>query len=597
VSPSGSDGAGRRPRLTSLWSKHRARWTLPLVIIFVIGLVAVVDHLGSHRIRQVDALSTSPLVDATGGAVTVELDHPWSGFNPNTPAGAGSSTPTLMSSVLPSAYVISPKLISEVNTNLLVSVEATSTTPLIIQYVINPRAVWSDGVPVSADDFIYAWQSQRGDGVDVTGRPDQVASTLGYRDVASVTPSGGGKTVTVKFSTPYTDWRDMFDHMVPAHIAKQVGWNHGFDNFSPAIDLSAGPMMVQSVSPTGTAVLVPNPRWWGTPAVVDKVTVNVAPSASTWSGTLVRGSHAAVQPLDVDLRSLDAVSSLPDTQSVVKPSLRLLDLEFNVASPVMSRVAARQAVAHAINRTELLNRMFGAIEPDLVVNQDHLATASQTTYNPSSAAGEYSSRDAPTTDRLLRSIGYHQNLSGQYVDAYGVPLTLRMAVLTGDPWIMSLASEISSQLRQVGIGVQTIPVGTKAALATAAASDGYDMALVTRLSSPFATVTAAWYSDGPRSIGPNGTEDWSNFDDPQVDQLFSQAAQALNPVTGGAIYGQIDDQLWDQMVALPLFAEPGFEANGVQLANAQYNPSADGILWNVSLWTTLKPGPSDRQTS
>lgn len=596
MSPSGSGGAGRRPRLASLWSKHRARWTLPLVIIFVIGLVAVVDHLGSHRIRQVDALSTSPLVAATGGTAIVDLDRPWSGFNPNTPAGANSSTPTLLSSVLPSAYVIGPKLIAEVNSNLLVSVEATSTTPLIIQYVINPHAVWSDGVPVSADDFIYAWKSQKGGGADINGLPDQVASTLGYRDVASVVPSDGGKTVTVTFSTPYTDWRDMFDHMVPAHIARQVGWNDGFDDFSPAIDLSAGPMMLRSVSPTGAAVLVRNPHWWGTPAVVDKVTVNVEPSAATWSSSLVRGSRAAVQPVDVDLSALDAVSSLPDTQSEVKPSLRLLDLEFNVASPVMSRVAARQAVAHAIDRTELLNRIFGAIEPDLVVNQDHLATASQANYNPSSAAGEYGTRDTLTTDRLLRSIGYHQNLNGQYVDAEGVPLTLRMAVLTGDPWILSLASEISSQLRQLGIGVQTIPMSATT-LAAAAASDSYDMALVTRLASPFETVTAAWYSDSQASIGSDGTEDWSNFDDPQVDQLFSQAAQALNPVTGAAIYAQIDDQLWDQMVALPLFAEPGFEANGVQLANAQYNPSADGILWNVSLWTTLKPGPSDRQTS
>ena len=597
MSPSGTGEAGRRPRLASLWGKHRARWTLPLVIIFVIGLVAVVDHLGSPRIRQVDAISTSPLVAATGGTATVDLDRPWSGLNPNTPAGAGSSTPTLLSSVLPSAYVISPKLIPEVNTNLLVSVEATSTTPLVIQYVINPRAVWSDGVPVSADDFIYAWKSQKGDGVDVTGRPDRVASTLGYRDVASITPSAGGKTVTVKFSKPYTDWRDMFDHMVPAHIARQVGWNHGFDDFSPAVDLSAGPMTVQSVSPTGTAVLVRNPHWWGTPAIVDKVTVNVAPSAATWSGTLAKGSRAAVQPLDVDLSSLDAVSSLPNTQSLIKPSLRLLDLEFNVTSPSMSRVAARQAVAHAIDRAALLNRTFGAIEPDLVVNQDHLATASQASYNPSSAAGEYSARDAPTTDRLLRSIGYHQNLSGQYVDANGVPFTLRLAVLAGDPWILPLAAEISGQLHQLGIGVQTIPVASSAALAAAAASDSYDMALVTRVSSPFETITGAWYSDGQGSVGSDGTEDWSNFDDPQVDQLFSQAAQALNPVTGGAIYGQIDDQLWDQMVALPLFAEPGFEANGVQLANAQYNPSTDGILWNVALWTTLEPGPSDRQTS
>ncbi len=75
---------------------------------------------------------------ATGGAATVELDRPWDGFNPNTPAGAASTTPTLLSAVLPSAYVINPKLVPQVNTDLLLSVEATSTSPLTIQYVINP---------------------------------------------------------------------------------------------------------------------------------------------------------------------------------------------------------------------------------------------------------------------------------------------------------------------------------------------------------------------------------------------------------------------------------------------------------------------------
>ena len=85
-------------------------------------------------------------------------------------------------------------------------------------------------------------------------------------------------------------------------------------------------------------------------------------------------------------------------------------------------------------------------------------------------------------------------------------------------------------------------------------------------------MTAAWYSDGQGSVGSEGTEDWSNFDDPQVDQLFAQAAEALNPVTGGAIYAQIDDQLWDQMVALPLFAEPGFEANGGAVGQRRVQP-------------------------
>ena len=63
-------------------------------------------------------------------------------------------------------------------------------------------------------------------------------------------------------------------------------------------------------------------------------------------------------------------------------------------------------------------------------------------------------------------------------------------------------------------------------------------------------------------------------------------------MTGGAIYAQIDDQLWDQMVALPLFGEPGLVANGVQIANVQYNASAEGILWNLPAWT----GPQARPT-
>lgn len=596
MSRSGAGEPGRRPRFTSLWREHRARWTLPLVIILIIGLVAVVDQVGSRRISQVDAPSTTPLVAATGGATTVELDRPWSGFNPNTPAGASSSTPTLLSSVLPSAYIIDPKLIPVVNTDLLSSVEAISPSPLVIQYQINPKAVWSDGVPVSADDFIYAWKSQRGDGIDVNGQADQVASTLGYRDVESIVPSDHGKTVTVKFSTPYTDWRVMFDHMVPAHIARQVGWNHGFDTFNPAVDLSAGPMKVQSVSRSGTAVLVRNPRWWGTPAVLNKVTVHVATQSGTWAASLAKGNDTAAQPDDFTLDSLNAVSSLPNTQSLVRPSLRLLDLEFNVTAPLMSRVTARQAIAHAIDRTDLLNRTFGSIEPDLVVSQDHLATQSQTSYSASSAAGEYSVPDLASTDRLLKSIGYHQNADGAYVDDSGTPLSLRMAVETGDPWILGVAAQIVAQLRQVGINVVTVPVNGAAGMAEAAASNSYEMALVTRLASPFLTTTAAWYSDGQGAVSSVGTEDWSNFDDPQVDQLFTSAAQDLNPVTGGTVYAQIDDQLWDQMVSLPLFAEPGFEANGVQMANVEYNPSVDGILWNVALWTTLKPGPTDRQS-
>ena len=593
MTDTGAEVVERRPRMASLWRKHRARWTLPLVIIVIIGAVAIVDHLGSHRISQVDQQTTSALVAATGGATTVSLDRPWAGFNPNTPAGAASSTPTLLTSVLPSAYVINSKLVPQVNSDLLLSVEATSTSPLTIQYVINPKAVWSDGVAVSADDFIYAWEAQRGAGIDVGGAPDQVASALGYRDVASVSGSHGGKTVTVVFARPFTDWRVMFDHMIPAHVARRVGWNSGFQSFNPDVDLSAGPMIVQSIS-TGTAVLVKNPKWWGTAALLDRVTVSIAPNQAAWTGSLASSNQTVAQPTGFNLGTLDAVTSMPNTQSVVKPSLSFLQLEFNTKSPLTAHAATREAIAHAIDRTTLLNKVFGSIDPSLVVNEDHLATTSQTTYNPSSASGEYDQPEPVITDRLLKSVGFHPDAAGNYVDASGDQLTLRMAVETGDPWISQVREQIISELRSRGIAVVTVPVNGTDGLIGAAAANSYDMALVTRTASPFQTATSSWYSDGQGPVGSVGWQNWSKFDDPLVDQLFSQAAEALNPVSGSAIYGQIDDQLWDQMVALPLFEEPTLLVNGVQINNVQYNASVDGILWNLALWTRLKPGPPSR---
>jgi len=578
--------------MSSLWGVHRARWTLPLVIIVIIAAVAIVDHLSNRQINQVDQPVIPPPVATSGGTSVVHLPGPWSGYNPNTPAGASSTTPSLLDAVLPSAYTVNPKLVPEVNTDLLVSVEAATTSPLTIQYVINPKAVWSDGVPVTADDFLYAWQSQRGDGTDVDGQPDQVASTLGYRDVASVTGSKGGRTVTVVFAKPFADWRVLFDHMVPAHIARKVGWNTGFATFDPAVDLSAGPLLLKSVSATGTALLVRNPSWWGTKSVLSSVTVSSDQSDAAWIGALATTGGAVSEPGQFTLSAMDSVSSLANAQSSVHPSLDFLSLEFDVKSTVGSHPAARQAVAHAIDRSALLNRLFGTIDPSLAVNQDHLAAAWQTSYAPSTAAGEYTEPDLGTTDTLLRSLGYTRNAAGTYVDAAGKAFVVRMAVEQGDPWIGQAASGIEAQLKAAGITVVADPVQGRAGLAAAAAADAYDMALVTRTSGPYQSATAGWYSDGQGKAGVDDQQNWSRFDDPQVDQLFLQAAQELNPVTGSAAYTQIDDQLWDQMVALPLFGEPGLAANGVQVANATYNPSVDGIMWNVALWTRLKPAPT-----
>lgn len=578
--------------MTRLWARHRSRWTLPLVIIVIIIIVAAVDHIAAKRIAQVELPTPSSLVSTHGGSATVDLDQHMAGFNPNTSAGAASATPTVMASVLPSAYIINPQHLAVPNAALLQSVEVIKPAPLTISYVINPKAVWSDGTPVTAEDFIYAWESQRGVGVDIDGKPFDVASTLGYRDIDSVTPSADGKTVTVLFGTPFTDWRVLFSNMVPAHVAEEVGWNSGFQTFNPARDLSAGPMTIQSVSPDGTVVLVPSERWWGPKPKLSRVVVRQNQSSASWIGSLSHSNGSVSQPNGFDLADLNRVTSLPNVQSQVGTSMTFLQLEFNVRSSIAGTVLVRQAVAHALDRSKLLTDAFGSIQAAPAIDDDHLAVNTQPQYAASTAAGPYASVDTAQSARLLATAGYTRFVFGSYEDVSGRPLQLRMAVEAGDPWIAGVATLIAAQLDAAGIEVVVVPVDGAKGMSDAARADSYDMALVSRTASTFLTSTMAWYSTQLGLPGSGGSEDWSNFSDPTVDQLFRQASIELNPVKGAAYYGQIDDELWNEMVALPLFQEPAFLAHGVQIGTVQYNSSSTGLLWNVTQWTALKPKPA-----
>ena len=146
--------------------------------------------------------TTVTYVGVAGRAISFGTTESPTGCNPNTVAGDTPGTQTVLAAVLPSPFV--PDVVNSAseptpNSDLIVSAEPVSLKPLTIVYTLNPKAVWSDGVPITAADFKYAWEEQRGD--PVTSSPD-VASIAGYRDIASVTGSNGGHTVTVQVQDP-----------------------------------------------------------------------------------------------------------------------------------------------------------------------------------------------------------------------------------------------------------------------------------------------------------------------------------------------------------------------------------------------------------
>ena len=184
-------------------------------------------------------------VAVPGGTISYGTNEAPTGCNPHTPSGDSPGTRAILAAVLPSPFVVDSSGDVAPNPNLIEQSELVSTKPETIVYTLNPDALWSDGTPITAKDFIYAWQQQR---VDSPSDPNSVATVAGYRDIASVKGSQGGRTVTVVFHTIFADWQMLFANLLPAHVMERVGWNPTCPSLDAAIDLSGGPFEISSVS-------------------------------------------------------------------------------------------------------------------------------------------------------------------------------------------------------------------------------------------------------------------------------------------------------------------------------------------------------------
>jgi peptide/nickel transport system substrate-binding protein len=97
----------------------------------------------------------------------------------------------------------------------------------------------------------------------------------------------------------------------------------------------------------------------------------------------------------------------------------------------------------------------------------------------------------------------------------------------------------------------------------------------------FASENASLYLTPPPGRPPQNDDAYSN---PKVDSLFDQANTELNAGKAAGIYNQIDQQLWADMVNLPLYQDPTFIAYGNDYVNIGDNPSPSGPFWNAEQW-------------
>jgi peptide/nickel transport system substrate-binding protein len=519
-----------------------------------------------------------PVEVKTGGKITYGADQEPTGFNNNTSSDNGTSVQNVMENVNPTVFKCPPDLKVTLNTELMDSAEQTSANPQTVVYKIKQNAVWSDGVPISANDFIYMYDNMKG---EAKGAPkgNDVASTTGWDQIKSVTGADGGKTVTVVYDRPFADWKSLYSScggtsFLASHYVKAQpgGWNTGLKK---APTISGGPYKIGNYTKGQSLTLEKNEKYWGTPAKLDQVVFRFLPESVTQPAALQNNEVDLIYP-QPQLDLVDNVRKIPGVVSNASPGVQFEHLDFNLKTPGLDDLKVRQAIATGLNQPEMVQRSQGQFDPNTKPLGNRIWLPTQPDKYQDHFTQQYGKGDVAAATQMLESAGYAKGPDGIYAKG-GRKLSFRFTTTAGNALRESQGQLFQNQMKAIGVDIRINNSPSTDVFGERLPGGDFDIADFAWVGGPFTSGNTSIYKC-------DGGQNYGKFCNPEVDRLLDQANAELDEAKAAALWNQIDQLVTDNMVTMPLFQKDNFIAYRNTYGNIGDNPSQEGIFWNAATW-------------
>ncbi|AGP62873.1 extracellular solute-binding protein, family protein 5 [Mycobacterium intracellulare subsp. yongonense 05-1390] len=464
--------------------------------------------------------------------------------------GNSAEVAAMMKATLPRAFVIGPDGSTTVDTNYFTSIELTGTAPQVVTYTINPKAVWSDGTPITWEDI--ASQVHALSGAD---KNFEIAGPSGAERVASVTRGVDDRQAVMTFAKPYAEWRGMFagnGMLLPKSMtATPEAFNKGqLDGPGP----SAGPFIATSLDrTTQRIVLSRNPKWWGPRPRLDNITYLVLDDAARLP---------ALQNNTIDATGVGTIDQLTIAQRTKGITIRRAPapawshITFNGApGSILADKALRVAVSKGIDRQTIAKVVQYGLTSDPVALGNHIYVAGQKGYQDNSAVVPY---DPAAAKRELDALGWKQ--VGQFREKDGRPLIIRDLFYDAQG-SRQFAQIAQHSLAQIGVKLELVARAGSGFFTNYINVGAFDLAQFGWLGDafPLSSLTQIYKSDGESNFGKIGS--------PQIDAAIERTLEELDPDRARALANDLDRLIWAEGFSLPLTQSPGDVAVRSTLAN------------------------------
>ncbi|QXT63590.1 ABC transporter family substrate-binding protein [Tessaracoccus palaemonis] len=492
------------------------------------------------------------------------------------------------------------------------SYEVTSEDPLTIKYTISDDAVWSDGTPVTINDYLLDWAAQNpefiapgyasGEDPDAAAVFNHVSNTAAADILDGPQGEVGSKTFTVTYDAPNPDYKIIITSALPAHVvAKNSGlepdelaqaildrdadtvkkaadfWNEGW-NFNPgelpdASEMpSSGPYKVKDGGwvAGNSLTLEANDQYWGAPAATENLIFRFIDQAGMVQA-LQNGDVNVIEP-QATVDTLGQLQAIGDSVTVAEYSTLTwehLDFNFrdsNVFSDAQGGIELRQALAYCIPRQTIVDTLIKPISSDSVVMNAREVFPFQDNYDAVVAAaygGEYDQVDIAKSKELVEASGIE------------TPIDVRVGYASGNQRRADEVSAIAASCKDAGFNV--IDSNSADFFSKELVNGDYELAL-------FAWAGSGQITSGQNIYASNMPQNYGQYSNETVDAAWETLASSLDPAVQLEQVKVIEKELWDTLFGIPVFAHPGIAGYDSGIKNVRPTSTQDAISWNASQW-------------
>ncbi len=472
-----------------------------------------------------------------------------------------------------------PEIAAEIPTTENGAVTADGKT---VTVKLRSDVTWSDGEPVTADDFVFTFDMIMSD-------KNLVLSRYPYEDFVESVSATDPQTLVINFKDSFAPWlTTVFSYVLPKHVLQPVFDTDGtLDNaaWNKAPTVGVGPYVFKEWQSGSHIIFTANPNWIKQ-AKVGQIFIRIVPDDAAQEAAILAG--------DTDIGVFLSSDQIPRLEAdgtvdvVANPSGYdegwFLNVNPATAHPAMLDLNVRKALALATDRFTLVNDLLDpTVNPVNVTFWDATAPFGDESLEPYPY-------DPAEAEKLLDAAGWIDSNGDGIRDKDGEELILRYATNQRE-LRMNYQAVVQQQLKSVGIGVELNNHSSD--IFWNSYTDGgpqakgeYDIAQYSSVGSfPDPEASQNWLcSEISSAENPDGSN-WQGYCNPDLDKLLKEQAITLDREKRIDLYHQIEKIMYDEYIYVGIWLDPDLYSINKRLQNVTLSGATP--FWNAADWTVI----------